>query len=171
MGKPTKVETGLIVLLSIVMMVIGASVHAQPNRAPLGPTIADSGTDDYRFVTFRLGSADEQRQYRVDVGIPLKPVPEEGFASLYLLDGGAAMATLDEAELATLVRREPLVLVAIRHDTPARFDGPGRAMDYTPPVKNKAIPRDHAGRAGGGADAFFALGLPGSFLDTLEGSP
>ncbi len=46
----------------------------------------------YSFETLKFISADGERNYRVIVGVPSSPVPDEGYPVLYALDGNAAYA-------------------------------------------------------------------------------
>lgn len=125
----------------------------------LGPNIAERGSAFYRFDTVELSSVDGQRQYRIWIGVPQRPAPHGGYPALYMLDGNAAMDTLDEAQLAALDRRDPPVLVAIGYATDLRFDVVARAYDYTPPLPGAEPVIDDLvrERRGGGADVFLQL--------------
>jgi len=132
---------------------------AQPDlsRKP-GPTIADRGSAFYRFERFQLRSADGERAYRITMARPQRSAPESGFPVIYLLDGNAALAALDESLLQTLDRGYPPVIVAIGYDTDLRFDVRARAYDYTPPLPAGQEDEEGArGRKGGGADVFLDL--------------
>jgi len=136
-----------------------APSEAQPRpQEPLGATIADTGSQTYRFRTISLASADGRRRYRVQIAEPRRSPPPAGRQVIYLLDGNGAVAALDEALLAKLdAAGDPPVLVAIGYDVDTRFDVQARAFDYTPPGAEGRPAADPAGRPGGGADAFLDL--------------
>ncbi|WP_115717310.1 alpha/beta hydrolase [Gallaecimonas mangrovi] len=129
-------------------------VFAVPDLSkPLGPTIADTGSHYYHFSKHALASKDGQRHYQVVIAIPNKKPPKGGYPVLYLLDGNAALAGLNDHILGQLPK--PPVIVAVGYQTPLRFDVKARTVDYTPPrLDGKVVKgRYH----GGGADAFLAL--------------
>lgn len=128
---------------------------------PAGPTVADTGSAAYRFENLNFVSADGERRYRVVVAIPRRPAAATGYPAVYLLDGNAALAALDEPLLQTLAGDDPPVIVALGYETPLRFDVRSRAFDYTPPLADgQSYVDELAGdRKGGGA---------GHFLDLLE---
>lgn len=133
---------------------------AQPDLSrPMEPTIADTGSAFYRFQRFNLWSQDSKRHYRIILGIPNRPAPAAGYPAFYMLDGNAALGTLDEALLAELDRTGPPLLVAIGYETPLRFDVVARAFDYTPPTnaEGETWENPERGRRGGGADLFLDL--------------
>lgn len=133
---------------------------AQPDLSrPMEPTIADTGSAFYRFQRFNLWSKDSKRQYRITLGIPNRPAPAAGYPAFYMLDGNAALGTLDEALLADLDRMGPPLLIAIGYETPLRFDVEARAFDYTPPASadGETWENRERGRRGGGADLFLDL--------------
>src|SRR5690606_5305086 len=131
--------------------------HPPTNRAEerVGSTIADRPTEHYTFETRYLDSADGRRHYRVQIGTPTN-APTAQRATLYMLDGDAAIASLTPGDLAMLNRCTPPVLVAIGYDVPTRNDVVARAFDYTPPVvENDRVTHPVVrGRVGGGADLF-----------------
>lgn len=133
--------------------------RAQPDLSKkLGPTIADSGSAFYRFERFDLRSDDGGRSYRVMLGIPRRAAPAAGYPAIFLLDGNAAMAAIDERQLQALDAAQPPVIVAIGYDTELRFDVTARAYDYTPPFPQGQVDEEAArGRKGGGADVFLDL--------------
>ncbi|MFT3978220.1 MAG: alpha/beta hydrolase-fold protein [Sphingomonas bacterium] len=132
---------------------------AQPRlAASTEPTIVQTGSAVYRFGMFTAVSHDGQRHYDVTVGIPKRPPPAKGYPVVYLLDGGAAVETLDEGLLKRLdAGGGPPVLVAIGYVGQPRFDVRARAYDYTPPDPGRPGVVDDQGRPGGGADAFLQL--------------
>lgn len=138
------------------------SADAKPGtdfNDPLPPGIVEKGSSVYDFRVHRLASADGQRHYRITVAIPRKAPPEAGYTPIYLLDGNAALATLDESHLEAMDSATPPVLIALGYDTDARFDVEARQWDYTPkradqpPIVNDRHPE----RRGGGADEFLQL--------------
>ncbi|MGE4335609.1 MAG: alpha/beta hydrolase [Pigmentiphaga sp.] len=144
------------------------SQHAnetQPRRGrtwnePVGPTIADLPSEHYIFQRLHLDSTDGQRRYRIDIGTPRRPPPPAGYPALYMLDGNAAMHTLQPQDLAMLAAGDPPVLIGIGYDVPGRHDVIARAFDYTPPVMRNGQPDptvQERGRPGGGADIFLDL--------------
>ncbi|GHC15012.1 hypothetical protein GCM10010082_01760 [Kushneria pakistanensis] len=138
------------------------SAGARPGpdfNEPLPPGIVEKGSSVYDFREHRLTSADGQRHYRITVAIPKKEPPEAGYTPIYLLDGNAALATLDEQHLKAMDNATPPVLVALGYDTDARFDVEARQWDYTPKRPDQApIVNDrHPERRGGGADDFIKL--------------
>lgn len=150
------------VWLCIVVLLLTTSgiAMARPDLSqPVGPTLADSGSAYYRFSHFDLDSTDGQRHYRVWIAEPKRAAPAGGRPVIYLLDGNAALATLDEPLLAELDSHEPPVIVAVGYATDLRFDTTARAYDYTPPLPGgKPVIDDIAReRRGGGADVFLDL--------------
>ncbi|WP_374405802.1 alpha/beta hydrolase [Pelagerythrobacter sp.] len=146
------VSTALVCLLAA----LAFPAAAQPRMDLTAPeTIADRGAPGYRFETLHIASEDGERRYRVTVGIPEGALPATGRPALWMLDGKAALAHIDEALLAEVDANARPVLVAIGHDTPLRLDAAERYRDYTP----SAGTHNSRGRQGGGANAF---------LDTIE---
>ncbi|MDR1492712.1 MAG: prolyl oligopeptidase family serine peptidase [Planctomycetaceae bacterium] len=134
-----------------------APIFAQPDLSkPLGKTIADTGSEFYRFKTFRIDSEDGERRYKITVGIPKKQAPKSGFPAIYLLDGNSALAAMNETLFSKIAQTELPVVVAIGYETPLRFDVDARAYDYTPatPDGSESPTEKERGRKGGGADIF-----------------
>lgn len=126
----------------------------------VGETVADRHSEYYRFETHVLVSVDGKRRYRIQIGIPRTSASNEGRATLYMLDGNAAIDTLTDQDLEFLSTRSAPVLVAIGYDVPTRNDVISRAYDYTPPVIQNGQPIAEPlvrGRLGGGADIFLRL--------------
>ncbi|MDR1076043.1 MAG: alpha/beta hydrolase [Xanthomonadaceae bacterium] len=150
-------------LALLVAVVVAGTAQAQPDLSQtVGRTVADGEQRDYRFETFRLGSEDGERHYRVRVAIPKAGAPALGYPVLYMLDGNAALMSVSDSMLGAL--RYPPVLVFIGYDNDLRIDAPGRAYDYTPlwrgDIEGQAAQGRQdvvAGRRTGGADAFLAL--------------
>lgn len=163
------------VSIALALLVQHSYAYAQtgiiPNEPPsardrtssqqvVGATIADKASDLYNFEKRLIDSPDGKRHYRIQIAIPRKAPPATGFATLYMLDGNAAMATLTQKDLTELASNEPLVLVAIGYDVDTRHDVMARAYDYTPPNpagKEKLPPPVVRGRPGGGADLFLQV--------------
>lgn len=124
----------------------------------INETIADKVVKGYRFETHLIDSKDQQRHYRIYLAIPDKLAPAQGFDSLYMLDGNAAMATLTVAQLEKLASLPNTpVLVAVGYNINTRNDVVARSYDYTPPVyaENQLIHNPVVrGRVGGGAAVF-----------------
>lgn len=147
--------------LGLVLSLTGQmTAHGQARwEQPVGATIADRSSPEYTFTSFKLASADAERTYWVQVAIPARPAPEDGYPAIYMVDGNAAMATLTEDVLKALDVMSPPVIVAVGYDTGHRFDVLARAYDYTPPVTRdgKKIDPIVRGRPGGGAEDFTNL--------------
>lgn len=145
-------------LLAAIALAAPAAAFAQPRgQAPAGPTVAEEGSAYYRFEKLDLVSADGARHYRIRIALPRRAPPKAGYPAIYLLDGDAALAKIDDGLLARLDRGDPPVIVAIGYEGDRQFDVMARALDYTPPAKDGSSPVDPAGRPGGGADAFLDL--------------
>ncbi len=107
----------------------------------------------YQFEQHALSSADGQRHYRITLARPKAVMPERGYPVLYVLDGNAALAALDDSVLAGMAGGDWPVVVAIGYDTDLYFDPPARSFDYTfTPLQSPAD-----GRAYGGAEPFWRL--------------
>lgn len=134
--------------------------YTKPDMQPLGPNIADKGSEYYNFRVNDFQSADGARHYRVWTAIPYKPAPPSGYPVLYMLDGNAVMDRLPETLLKQLADHSPPVIVAIGYQTNLPFDLNGRAYDYTPASGiehdgSENNPRFH--RKTGGGPAFRQL--------------
>ncbi|WP_445619434.1 alpha/beta hydrolase [Kushneria sp. Sum13] len=152
--------TALLSLLPGALLARSADARPGPDfNEPLPPGIVEKGSSVYDFRVHRLTSPDGQRHYHITVAIPKKAAPEAGYTPIYLLDGNAALATLDEQHLQAMDNATPPVLIALGYDTDQRFDVVARQWDYTPkraeqaPIINDRDPR----RRGGGADDFITL--------------
>lgn len=132
------------------------------NRAaqPVGETVADRSSEHYTFETHYLDSADGKRRYRIQIALPRNPAAGLAPVILYMLDGNAAIDSLNDADLQRLSKRHTPLLVAVGYDVPTRNDVVARAYDYTPPVYQDGRLVEAPvvrGRLGGGADVFLAL--------------
>ncbi|MDR2704287.1 MAG: prolyl oligopeptidase family serine peptidase [Planctomycetaceae bacterium] len=140
----------------LVFLSLAGENFAQPDLSkPLGPTIADTGSKFYRFEKFEIDSNDGERHYKIAVGIPKTEESEKTYPVLYMLDGNAALAALND-DLFSRLESLP-VIVAIGYNTELRFDVVSRAFDYTPALPDGSKPDDERGRKGGGADIFAEL--------------
>lgn len=161
---------GMVALAMVAGMAPPTAAWAQGRVArPAGPTIADAGSDVYGFETFALRSADGLRGYVVTVSRPKASAPPSGYPVVYALDGGLALAALDEPLLQHLTKGSPPVIVTVAHAVEAAVNVRARAFDYTPAPEGVEPGEiaDHAGRPGGGADAFLAL-LDGVIRPRIE---
>lgn len=145
---------------------IAMPLHAQQrNPAQLmGRTVLDEPATSYRFERFEVESADRQRRWRVNLGIPVvkRPAAQQDVRSpvLYALDGNAVAMVLDQALLAELAgSTAPPVLVLIGYDNERRIDSAQRTRDYTAWIDRADDENGQAQVVGGGAFAF---------LDTIE---
>ncbi|WP_296259817.1 MULTISPECIES: alpha/beta hydrolase [unclassified Pseudomonas] len=93
--------------------------------------MAETGSAYYRFERLNLDSADGQRHYRLDIGIPRTSPPATGYPVMYLLDGNNVMAELQEDWLGELHAGTPPLLVMIGYDIDGTYDGEQRTRDYT----------------------------------------
>lgn len=134
--------------------------HAQQTQRPwneaAGPSIVGQQQSLYRFETLIMSSEDGKRHYKIQIGTPNRPAPARGHPVIYMVDGNAAMASIDVDDLKAISALSAPVLVAIGYDTEARHDVIARAFDYTPPVTENGVskPVEVRGRSGGGADIF-----------------
>ena len=142
-------------------LLLAFPLAAQPDLSRrIGTTVADTGVPGWRFDEFRVPSADGERRYRVRLALPDRPAPPAGFASVYLLDGNAALMETDAALLGELAgSAQPPALVFVGYDNDLRIDADARAYDYTPRRPGDAAAQRDAlgGRRNGGADAFLDL--------------
>lgn len=148
---------GVILASALLALVAVPALAQMRGQAPAGPTVAETGSAYYRFEHLSLSSADGARVYRVRIAIPRKAAPQAGYPVVYLLDGDAALARIDEPLLARLDAGEPPAIVAIGYEGDRQFDVLARAFDYTPAPGDRRATVDPAGRPGGGADAFLDL--------------
>jgi predicted alpha/beta superfamily hydrolase len=132
------------------------NVFARPDLSlPSTPNLAQRGSSLYHFSQLELGSVDARRHYRVWVGVPKRAAPAAGYPALYMLDGNAVLASLDDQMLGQVERKSLPVLVLIGYAVNARFDVVARAYDDTPGLPVGAAAAD--ARPSGGADQFAEL--------------
>ncbi|WAH58128.1 alpha/beta hydrolase-fold protein [Pseudomonas silvicola] len=133
-----------------------ATASARPDLSlPSTPNIAQRGSSLYRFTQLDLDSVDAKRHYRVWVGVPKRAAPAAGYPALYMLDGNAVLAALDDQLLGEVHGDALPVLVLIGYAVNARFDVVARAYDDTPGLPLGTPSAD--ARPSGGADQFALL--------------
>ncbi|WP_287810950.1 alpha/beta hydrolase-fold protein [Pseudomonas sp.] len=133
-----------------------ATASARPDLSlPSTPNIAQRGSSLYRFTQLDLDSVDAKRHYRVWVGVPKRAAPAAGYPALYMLDGNAVLAALDDQLLGQVHGDTLPVLVLIGYAVNARFDVVARAYDDTPGLPLGTPSADD--RPSGGADQFALL--------------
>ena len=120
---------------------LSTDLQAKPNLKALGPNIADIGSSSYQFQIRYFSSADQQRRYKVWLGLP-RTVQAQPSPALFMLDGNSAMFYLSEELLQKLSTQQVPVLVAIGYDTTLPFDTAARALDYTPADETGGISAD-----------------------------
>ncbi|MET0267442.1 MAG: alpha/beta hydrolase-fold protein [Duganella sp.] len=155
--RAARLLCGAVLGLSFALGGAGTAL-AQSGTAPVA--WSDTLSAIYRFEQWELDAEDGARRYRVQLAVPKQAAPPAGFPVLYLLDGNAAFAALDSAQLAALAQQAtPPVIAAIGYATAQRFDTTARAYDYTPPMPGPGATMDQGAteRPGGGADIFLAL--------------
>ncbi|SEQ96285.1 hypothetical protein SAMN05216522_10948 [Rosenbergiella nectarea] len=159
-----------IVLVFFILVHLPGS-FARPNMAPLGPSIADTGSQYYTFRVIKLASIDAQRHYKVWVAVPKKKAPAQGYPILYLLDGNSSLSRLSETLLKEISDKRPPVLVFIGYNTPLPFDLKARTYDYTPLATEGSANGSPMGRGrvGGGSTVFRSL-LEQKIIPLSEGS-
>jgi len=141
-----------------VLFALSTPVAAQQRNPDqmMGKTVLDDPSASYRFERFVVDSPDQQRHWRVNVGIPKgnkTPAPV-----LYALDGNAAAMVLDQSVLAELAQsKAPPVLVLIGYDNERRIDSPQRTRDYTAWIDRADDESGTQQVVGGGAYAFMDL--------------
>lgn len=135
-------------------LMIHAEVQAKPNLAPLKANITEQGSAYYQFQVKYFQSADQQRRYKVWLGLPRQVTGVS--PALFMLDGNSAMSYLSEDVLQQLATREAPILVAIGYDTNLPFDTTARALDYTPADETGKITADprQPERLSGGSTEF-----------------
>src|SRR5690606_20895841 len=99
-----------------------AQQNTRPWNESVGPTIVDQQQSLYRFETLIMSSEDGKRHYKIQIGTPNRPAPAGGHPVIYMVDGNAAMASIDVDDLKAISALSAPVLVAIGYDTEARHD-------------------------------------------------
>lgn len=140
------------VILSLALILPTAAIAAPDLTRKVGATIVDTGSEYYNFKQHLLSSADQLWHYKITIALPKVPAPDSGYPVLYMLDGNAALAGLNEQRFKRLQTADSPVIVTIAYDTEAYFDVNARAYDYTPPLSN-GTPEEI--KKHGGADIFW----------------
>lgn len=94
-----------------VLLLLSPICLAKPDMTPLGPKIADKGSEFYHFSVSRFDSLDGKRHYKVWIGVPDKKPPVSGFPVLYMLDGNAVMDRLSDDLLKKYLKKRPRLLL------------------------------------------------------------
>lgn len=149
-----------------VLLLLSPICLAKPDMTPLGPNIADKGSEFYHFSVSRFDSLDGKRHYKVWIGVPDKKPPVSGFPVLYMLDGNAVMDRLSDELLKKISKKTPPVIVAIGYQTKLPFESAFRAYNYTPANKEPNS-FDRYGRKGGGSD-IFRLMIKNNIISVVE---
>ncbi|WP_205894641.1 alpha/beta hydrolase [Pseudomonas oryzihabitans] len=102
-------------------------------QEPRKGTLVERGSMYYSFETHLLNSVDGKRRYRVYIGIPKQPAPMMGYPALFLLDGDAALAQLQDVWLSPHKLKNPPALVAIGY-ADAADAMQERTYDFTPAI-------------------------------------
>ncbi len=144
------------VCLIALSMTIIPTVYAKPDLTPLGENIADQGSQYYQFKVQNFQSLDQQRKYKVWLGIPKHIDKNKPLPVIYMLDGNSVMSHLDENQLKRLSERDQLVLVAIGYQSNLPFESASRSVDYTPADASGKIQPDprNPERMSGGSPQF-----------------
>src|SRR5690606_28464655 len=111
-----------------------AQQNTRPWNESVGPTIVDQQQSLYRFETLLMSSEDGKRHYNVQIGTPNRPAPARGHPVIYMVDGNAAMASIDVDDLKAISALSAPRLVAIGYDTQAPHDLIACAVDHPPPA-------------------------------------
>lgn len=132
------------------------SAIAKPNLQPLGENIADIGSKYYQFQIKEFKSTDQQRNYKVWLGIPKQINRQQAQPSIFMLDGNSVMSRLNEPLLKEMTEQQAPVLVAIGYRTNLPFESNSRSLDYTPADQTgkPSIDPRNAERMSGGSEAF-----------------
>lgn len=149
-----------------------ATAKAAANTAAPAPTASTPDTAEPPVTLpdsreFSLTSADG-KTYRIFVAMPPGPAPEQGYATLVVLDGNAYFTGMAEAMRSLMAfpevhqkdsvrKAHPTIVVGIAYPGDAVLDGPRRSWDFLPPSDDpKDIERLRGGQPGG-ADAFLTF--------------
>lgn len=141
-------------IMSLFFVTHGIAMAAPDLTQKVGLTIADTGSTQYRFEKISFTSNDQERHYQINIAIPKAPAPANGYPVLYMLDGNAALAALNDQRLNRLQDADSPVIVTLGYDTDLYFDVVARAYDYTPALIEKNLDN---GRKYGGAELFWQL--------------
>lgn len=153
-----KIFTTVLLRIFGSLLILGASlsIYAKPEMKPLPANIAEIGSAYYIKVK-EFATTDPNKIYSVWLGIP-KTVQktQDAYASVFMLDGNAAMSHLNEEILKSLYANDAPVLVAIGYKTNLPFATAFRSLDYTPADlltgKPAQDPRNPERMSGGSAE-------------------
>ncbi|MFJ3485539.1 alpha/beta hydrolase [Pseudomonas sp. NPDC090202] len=145
--------------LVTLLLAPGLTTLARPAPdQPMDTQILQRQDLPYAFNTLDLDSADGQRHYRIWIARPRQSAPAQGYPSLWMLDGNAAVGVLDVELLKRLAEGRAPLLVAIGYQTPLRIERNARTLDYTPRRSAGDVQHDPLTNVpSGGADAFLDL--------------
>lgn len=134
---------------------------AKPDLSlPTNFSILDNSHHSYHFHVMDLNSQDQQRHYRIYIGIPNHKPPMDGFPVFYALDGNAALSALTPSYLQSLAQQNHApVIVFIGYRTRTRFDTLSRSFDYIPAHDRHSFNIDELDktRHWGGAQLFLTI--------------
>jgi len=143
-------------ILTFSLMIATQSVVAQPSTVS-SSSAREVQTNTQTRQSFILKSKYTAQDYLIQISIPDRAAPVEGFPVLYVLDGNAAFESA--ANIAKSVGAganrlglSPVVIVAVGYPDQNTFDVQKRALDYTP--KTSAEFQAQAKYQYGGADQF-----------------
>ncbi len=144
-------------ILTFSLMIATQSVIAQPSTASSSSAREVQENNTQTRQSFILKSKYTAQDYLIQISIPDRAAPVEGFPVLYVLDGNAAFESA--ANIAKSVGAganrlglSPVVIVAVGYPDQNTFDVQKRALDYTP--KTSAEFQAQAKYQYGGADQF-----------------
>lgn len=154
-----KIFTTVLLRIFGSLLILGASlsIYAKPEMKPLPANIAEIGSAYYSFKVKEFVTTDPNKTYSVWLGIP-KTVrkTQDAYASVFMLDGNAAMSHLNEEILKSLYEKDAPVFVAIGYKANFPFATAFRSLDYTPADlltgKPAQDPRNPERLSGGSAD-------------------
>lgn len=110
---------------------------ASHQRAQDGVTMSDNAVKLKQSVQWLMSPQDGSAPYLIQVSQPSGPVPEQGYAVLYVLDGNARFPLMVAAR-DTLMRKGPddpglpLLIVGVGYPETDDFNFERRAADYLP---------------------------------------
>lgn len=143
-------------ILTFSLMIATQSVIAQPSTASSSSAREVQANTQTR-QSFILKSKYTAQDYLIQMSIPDRAAPVEGFPVLYVLDGNAAFESA--ANIAKSVGAganrlglNPVVIVAVGYTDQNTFDVQKRALDYTPKTSTEF--QAQAKYQYGGADQF-----------------
>lgn len=143
-------------ILTFSLMIATQSMIAQPSTAS-SSSVREVQANTQTRQSFILKSKYTVQEYLIQISIPDRAAPVEGFPVLYVLDGNATFESA--ANIAKSVGAganrlglSPVVIIAVGYPDQNTFDVQKRALDYTP--KTSAEFQAQAKYQYGGADQF-----------------